>query len=151
VSPDRPHRLLRVIKGTARRPDPFAHGPNGNGGMCPRIRSFATLPGSGFTITMPPSSGVTPVSGRMLAPCVTTTSVRGSVQPNTIARAPAVQFILKAARRNARAAFELCVAVGCHRPVTKSTTSESVGGIIPERRAASLGIGNGDRTGWLVM
>jgi hypothetical protein len=54
------------------------------------VRSFAALPGSGFTITMPPSSGVTPVNGRILAPCVTTTSVPGSVHAATIARAPAV-------------------------------------------------------------
>jgi len=39
---------------------------------------------------MPPSSGVTPVSGRMLAPCVTTTSVPGSVHAAILARAPAV-------------------------------------------------------------
>ena len=52
------------------------HGPNGKGEICPSVRSFAVLAGSGFTITMPPSSGVTPVSGRMLAPCVTTTSCR---------------------------------------------------------------------------
>jgi len=70
--------------------DLFAHGPTGNGGMRPSVCSFAALPGSGFTITMPPSSGVTPVSGRTLAPCVTTTSVPGSVHAAIIARAPEV-------------------------------------------------------------
>ena len=77
------------------------HGPNGKGEICPSVRSFAVLVGSGFTITMPPSSGVTPVSGRMLAPCVTTTSVPDSVHPATIARAPAVNSLTRS--RNVKA------------------------------------------------
>ena len=81
------------------------HGPNGKGEICPSVRSFAVLAGSGFTITMPPSSGVTPVSGRMLAPCVTTTSVSDSVHPATIARAPAVNSLTRS--RNVKALLKV--------------------------------------------
>ena len=73
------------------RPDVLAHGPNGNCGMCPRVHSFATLLGSGSR-SMPPSSGVTPVSGRMLAPCVTTTSVPVPSNPPR-SRAPPLSIL----------------------------------------------------------
>ena len=54
--------------------------------MRPTTRSPAVFAGSPFTTTTPPSSGITPVSGRMLAPCVDTTNVPGPLQAATIAR-----------------------------------------------------------------